>query len=90
MQLQFCTLSHRVALPAQAHIWKPSPSHPTRQNDFQKAFWKLRASEQESYNLQYSPLKPRIVSVVYALRPLPFFAERGTARLHSAAALSGN
>ncbi|GFR46801.1 hypothetical protein Agub_g8433, partial [Astrephomene gubernaculifera] len=29
-------------------------------NEFQKDFWKLRASEQEAYNLQYSPLKPRV------------------------------
>lgn len=27
---------------------------------FQKEFWLLRASEQEGYNLAYSPLKPRI------------------------------
>ncbi|KXZ54425.1 hypothetical protein GPECTOR_5g79 [Gonium pectorale] len=36
-------------------------------NDFQKAFWKLRASEQESYNLQYSPLKPKIGDVTDSL-----------------------
>ncbi|GLC41889.1 hypothetical protein PLESTB_001043800 [Pleodorina starrii] len=36
-------------------------------NDFQKAFWKLRASEQEAYNLQYSPLKPRIGDVTDSL-----------------------
>lgn len=35
------------------------------QNDFQKAFWKLRASEQESYNLQYEPLKPKVVRRLY-------------------------
>ncbi|KAG2436194.1 hypothetical protein HXX76_006506 [Chlamydomonas incerta] len=29
-------------------------------NDFQKNFWRLRASEQEAYNLQYEPLKPKI------------------------------
>eukprot|EP00198_Chlamydomonas_reinhardtii_P010335 XP_001699672.1 predicted protein [Chlamydomonas reinhardtii] len=29
-------------------------------NDFQKQFWRLRASEQEAYNLQYDPLKPKI------------------------------
>lgn len=26
------------------------------------AFWKLRQSEQEGYNLQYSPLRVRLVS----------------------------
>ncbi|EFJ45566.1 hypothetical protein VOLCADRAFT_94019 [Volvox carteri f. nagariensis] len=36
-------------------------------NEFQKAFWKLRASEQEAYNLQYSPLKPRIGDVTDSL-----------------------
>lgn len=27
---------------------------------FQKVFWKLRASEQSSYTLQYAPLAPKI------------------------------
>ena len=35
---------------------------------FQKQFWLLRQSEQESYNMQYSPLKPRVVRVVWAVQ----------------------
>ena len=30
-------------------------------NQFQRQFWLLRQSEQESYNYQYAPLKPRLV-----------------------------
>ena len=30
-------------------------------NTFQRNFWLLRQSEQESYNYQYAPLKPRLV-----------------------------
>jgi hypothetical protein len=33
---------------------------PPSQEKFQIDFWKLRQSEQESYNLQYSPLKARV------------------------------
>ncbi|KAG2489679.1 hypothetical protein HYH03_011788 [Edaphochlamys debaryana] len=36
-------------------------------NDFQKKFWKLRASEQEAYKLQYEPLVPRIGDISDAL-----------------------
>lgn len=34
------------------------------QDKFQKDFWLLRQSEQESYNLMYTPLKPRLASSV--------------------------
>lgn len=29
-------------------------------DNFQRIFWKLRQSEQEPYNFQYDPLKPRV------------------------------